>query len=362
MALPAVPLPAAAQAAYAELFDALRHDELSRSIESLSGSFSRKKVGGAVYWYYQFTDLDGSLRQFFVGPDTEEVRKLVEQARARNTKPVERLAKATIALGCSAATPAHFRIVRRLNEIGFFRAGGLLIGTHAFLTYGNALGISWGDIARTVDIDFAHAGSRIEVALGHDLKIDTRGAIESLEAGFLPVPGFRPWHKTASFIAKSDRHFRIDFLAPMIGGKQKPFEDKMLGVNLQPIRFLEFILEDVSQAAVLSAIGAVVVNVPSPARYALHKLLVFAERRARNPQKASKDLAQAAVLLQTLAPSQGDDLQRLWKDLLSRGAGWRRRAKTAMIALRRLAPDLEPIEMMSRVQRRYLQAHERNTT
>lgn len=346
MALSNAQLPAAAQAAYAELFDVVRHEELSRSIESLSGSFSKKTVKGSVYWYYQFSEIgSGRTRQFFVGPDTEEVRALVERARARNTKPVERLAKSAIALGCSATTPAHFRIIRRLNEVGFFRAGGLLIGSHAFLTYGNALGV-----------DFAHAGSHIEVALPHELKLDTRSAIESLESGFLPVPGFRPWHKTASFISKTDRQLRIDFLAPMIGGKQTPFEDKALGVNLQPIRFLEFVLEDVSQAAVLSAIGATSVNVPSPARYAMHKLLVFAERRVRNPQKASKDLAQSAALLQSLASYQADELERLWKDIHLRGVGWRRRAKTALAALHRLDPDLETLAMMSRVQRKYLPA------
>jgi hypothetical protein len=63
---------------------------------------------------------------------------------------------------------------------------------------GNALGVSWGELARTQDLDFAHAGSHVEMALPANLEISTRDAIESLESGFLPVPGFRPGEKTTA--------------------------------------------------------------------------------------------------------------------------------------------------------------------
>ena len=77
------PLSASAQAAYAELLEVTRHRELARSIGNLSGSFNRNTVQGVDYWYYQFTDsAGGSTRQVFVGPDDEQVRRLVERARA----------------------------------------------------------------------------------------------------------------------------------------------------------------------------------------------------------------------------------------------------------------------------------------
>jgi len=345
----ATQLKAGAQAAYAEILEVARHEELSRSVRNLSGSFNRKVVKGIPYWYYQFRDAAGGrTHQIFVGRDSPELQALVEQARTRGDRQLDALAKAAIALGCSATTPVHFRIVRRLNEIGFFLAGGLLIGTHAFLALGNALGVSWGDIARTQDIDFAHAGKRIELALPASLHIQTRTALESLEMGLLPAPGFRPWDKTASFVSQVDRQLRVDFLTPMVGGKEEVFLHDELGVNLQPIRFLEFILEDVQQAVVLSPLGAVIVNVPDPARYALHKMLVFAERRARNPQKALKDLRQAAALVEVLSSFRADDLLALWKDLLGRGPGWRQRARKALPPLRDMAPSLEVLEPMAR--------------
>jgi hypothetical protein len=341
------PLSASAQSAYAELLEVTRHQELARSVENLSGSFNRKTVKGATYWYYQFRDsAGGATRQIFIGPDSDQLRALVERARTKNTSHLDALAKSAMALGCAAATPAHFRIVRRLNEIGFFHAGGVLVGAHAFLSYGNALGVSWGDLGRTQDIDFAHSGKDLELALPATLTINAKDAITSLEAGLLPVPGFRPWDKTGSFISKVDKQLRVDFLAPMVGGKSQPYEHDGLGVPLQPLRFLEFILEDIQQAVVISAVGAVMANVPDPGRYALHKILVFVERRARNPEKAKKDLRQAAALLQVLEEFRIEDLGLLWNDLLQRGPGWRERARKGLSALGDLAPGLRMLEPM----------------
>ena len=335
------PLSASAQSAYAELLEVTRHQELSRSVGNLSGSFNRKKVKGVDYWYYQFTDsAGGSTRQIFVGRDDEQLRALVEKARMKDTGSVDTLAKAAITLGCAGATPGHFRIVRRLNEIGFFSAGGVLVGAHAFLVYGNALGLSWHDLGRTQDIDFAHAGRNISLALPSGMTVNTRDAIASLEAGFLPAPGFRRWDKTATFVSKVDKQLRVDFLAPLVDGKGDVYAHDQLGVNLQPLRFLEFILEDIHQAVVISSVGAVIANVPDPARFALHKLLVFAERRARNPEKALKDLKHAAALIEALSAYRREDLVSLWKGLLDRGAGWRARARKALVALGSLAPDL----------------------
>jgi hypothetical protein len=133
-----------------------------------------------------------------------------------------------------------------------------------------------------------------------------------------------------------------------VGGKEEVYEHPELGMNLQPLRFLEFILEDVHQAVVLSLVGAVMVNVPDPGRFALHKLLVFVERRARNPEKARKDLRQAAALIEALSEFRPDDVVRLWRDLLGRGAGWRQRARKAVVALEELTPDLSVLEPMKK--------------
>ena len=119
----------------------------------------------------------------YVGPDNETVRALVEKFRGqRNTKALTPQALAAIHLGCTANAPKHFRVIKRLSEYGLFRADTVLVGTHAFLAYGNMLGVRWHDAVTTLDVDLAHAGSNVSVALPADIEVNVHGALQSLEA------------------------------------------------------------------------------------------------------------------------------------------------------------------------------------
>lgn len=329
-----------AQTAYAQLFDAASAAEMSRSVANLAGSFAKKKVKGRVYWYYQYTDLGGSPRQLYVGPDSSEVRKLVEsRAGAPGATALRTFARAAIALGCEPLLPRHFRVIRRLLDHGFFKAGGVLVGTHAFLAYGNLLGVTWADGSRTQDIDFAHAGKSLSVALPTNIEIDTHGAIESLAMGFVPVSG--PSGKGgATYLNPKEPDFRLDFLTPFHRGGDTPIEHPKLRVVLQPIRFIEFSLEDIVQAALFSAEGAAVVSVPHPARYALHKLLIYGERSGSFTQKAKKDLTQAAALLAWFKNYRPWEVEEAWQDMSDRGKGWRSRVERGISALDRIKPEL----------------------
>ena len=70
-------LPLSAQTAYAQLADVALGQALGRGIAHLHGSFSSKKVQGVAYWYFAFRDLDGRVRQLYVGPDNEAVRAAI---------------------------------------------------------------------------------------------------------------------------------------------------------------------------------------------------------------------------------------------------------------------------------------------
>jgi hypothetical protein len=330
----------AAQTAYAQLFEVTLATELSRSVANLRGSFARKKVKGREYWYFQFTDLGGTLRQLYVGPDSESVRELVSQSKQRREEPVLPLARSAVALGCAPMLPRHYRVVRRLSEYGFFRAGGVLIGTHAFLSYGNLLGVRWAEPARTQDVDLAHAGRNVSVALPATLQVDTHGAIESLQLGLLPIRGAGA-RAGATYLNPNNPEFRLDFLTTLHRGGDEPFEHPQLHVTLQPLRFMEYALEGVGQAVVFCEEGAVAVNIPHPARYALHKLLVYGERTGAFLQKSRKDLWQAAALLECLKLRRPWEVEEAWSDLLGRGRGWVARAKQGLHALAAMAPELE---------------------
>lgn len=332
-------LPLAAQTAYAELAEATRAYELHRSVGQLHGSFAQKTVKGRRYWYFQYRDISGAVRQLYVGPDSEEVSALV--ARAKQAKPdgPERLARSAIALGCEPVLARHFRIIRRLSEHGFFRVGGVLVGTHAFLALGNVLGVKWKESSRTQDVDFAHAGKSIAIALPANATIDTHKTIESLEMGFLPLTSFAG-KSEATYVSSSDPSLRVDFLTTMHRGDDEPIVLPNLNVALQPLEFMELILEHPIQAAVFADEGSVLVNIPAPTRYALHKLIVWGERNTGHRAKATKDLHQAVALLAYHATHRPTELRDEWRDLLDRGPGWRKRASTGLRAAAKLAPDL----------------------
>lgn len=339
-------LTSVAQTAYAQLAEAVLATEHLRSVADLPGSFAAKTVKGHRYWYYQYTEPSGKARQIFIGPDNDVVNALI----TRKTQPAASdalapLARSAIALGCAEALPQHVRVVRRLADYGFFRAGGVLVGTHAFLTYGNILGVRWGDSSRTQDIDFAHAGKNLALALPSNTEVQIPDAIESLQMGFLPISGLSS--KTgATYLNPRDPSFRLDFLTTRHRGGSEPYEHKQLHVMLQPLKFMEFSLENVQQAVLFSNDQAVITNVPHPARYALHKLLVFAERLGLHVVKADKDLRQAAALLLWFREHRGWEVEEAWVDLIARGKGWRDRMKRGLTALNSEYPEIGVLDWL----------------
>jgi hypothetical protein len=336
-----------AQTAYAQLFDAALGAELVRSVADLPGSFNAKTVKGRTYWYFQYTEPSGKLRQVYVGPDNEAVQRLMQRQRGTSAaKSLGPLARSAQVLGCTAVLPRHYRVIRRLADYGFFHAGGLLIGTHAFLAFGNMLGLRWGGQERTQDIDFAHAGKAVSLVLPSDVQVRTHEAIESLAMGFLPVAGLSG-KSGGSYLIPAEPEFRLDFLTPLHRGGDAPFLHPQLNVSLQPLPFMEFSLERFEQAVLISNDGAVLVNVPSPERYALHKLLVYGERSGSFRAKSSKDLAQAACLAAYLWEHRREALAEALQDLLSRGKGWVSRYKQGAAALYKAYPEIEVSERLA---------------
>jgi hypothetical protein len=218
-----------------------------------------------------------------------------------------------------------------MGEYGFFRAGGLLVGTHAFIAYGNMLGVRWDsfDSARTQDIDFAHAGKSISLVLAAEQSVDVHSAIESLKLGFFPI-GTMGGNTGGAYLHPTDPEFRLDFLTTLGRDGEVPFHHKDLGVTLQPLRFMEFSLENVQQSTLLCGQDALLVNIPHPARYALHKLIVAGLRTGIFASKANKDLHQAALLLRVLREARPWEVEEAWADLLGRGPGWVTRATSGL--------------------------------
>lgn len=339
----------AAQAAFSGLDEAARQADLQRGVADVGGGFAKKTVSGRVYWYHQIKDANGKLSQTYIGPDDEATRKLIE----RHGDPTARIARqhllkmarSAIELGCAAIPVKHARVIERLSSAGFFSAGGILVGTHAFLGYQNLYGVRWEAGAATLDLDFAHAGKNVSLALPENLSIDTPAAIESLQMGFTPN------NSRTSFKKADEPDFDLDFLTSRGRGGDTPVHLARFHLRLQPLRFMELSLEDPIRSTMISRLGPVVVNMPRPVRYAMHKLIVSCERPLQQWTKARKDRAQAAALLSYLLEMEADEVASMWNSITTRGDGWRRRLTQGFEAMshdfpnedfpRRLAQALE---------------------
>jgi hypothetical protein len=84
--------------------------------------------------------------------------------------------------------------------------------------------------------------------------------------------------------------------------------------------------------------GGILVNVPDPARFAFHKLIVAGERGATLHAKRDKDLHQAAQVFDVLEQERPDDVRLAWEEIRQRGRGWVGRVKKGLESLGRLSP------------------------
>ena len=333
-------LPLSASTSYAQLHSAAIAMELARDVSHLHGSFASKKVRGSTQWYFAFREADQRVRQIYVGPDSAEVRALVAKAKVEAPgKSLKPLARSAATLGNAVIQRRQLSVILRLNEFGFFRAGGVLVGTHAFLAFANQLGLHWHEASQSLDVDFAHAGHNLSIALPTNVEAKPHAALTTMDEGFLPIAQYRGVG-VGTYRQKDEPDFQIDFLTPESDTKEDRVRVEHLDVAMQPLRFMEFSLEQIEQATMIDATGrCVVVSLPSPARYAVHKLLIVGERVGAFRAKITKDLAQAASLIEYYAATDVELLRDAWKDARSRGPSWVKRADEGWKALKTFAPE-----------------------
>ena len=214
-----------------------------------------------------------------------------------------------------------------------------MVGTHAFAVLGNVLGVRWvSGAVRTQDVDLAATpGADIDVAVP-DLEANVPSVLESLEMGFLPVPPLDPRRPSTSFKVRGQA-LRVDLLCPKRGSSDNPVFIRRFNAAAQPLDHLEYLLEAPEKALLIDG-GAALVNVPTPARFSFHKLLVATLRPAAFQAKAEKDVAQACEVLGILVADRPGDLPLAWDNLRTRGPRWEKAAKRGLGLAKRLRPEI----------------------
>jgi len=184
--------------------------------------------------------------------------------------------------------------------------------------------VRWESALRTQDIDLA-ATRVLHVAVPQS-EADLPRALDALNMGFLPIPGLNPKHPETSFMIRG-RDLRVDLLTPAQGSRDgKPVVIPRLKAAAQPLEMLGYLLEAPVPAALVNG-GATLVNVPDPARFALHKLMVSGRRQVFEQTKAGKDRQQAGEIIAMLYEDRRGDLTLAVEALNQRPAGWRTRLR-----------------------------------
>lgn len=333
--------PLEVQTIYAELLEQLATYEASRAIGHAAGSFVTKTIKGQEYYYFQNVMPGGAKQQTYLGKRDaalDDLARRFAEGRANVTaeqESIERLAALLRAGGAMVTDTSSARVLRALADTGVFHAGGVLAGTHAFVVLGNLLGVRWASSLRTQDVDIA-ADRTVDIGIG-SMGGDVPSALESLEMGFLPVPGLDRTSPSTSFKVRG-HSLRVDLLTPSARAASRPIAIRRFSAAAQPLRFLDYLIERPVRAAVVDG-GVVAVNVPDPARFALHKLIIAGERPAAMQTKRAKDLAQAAEVLEILAEDRPGDLTLAWEALAARGRSWVSCVERSLPGLGRMSPS-----------------------
>ncbi|MBI5481557.1 MAG: nucleotidyltransferase domain-containing protein [Deltaproteobacteria bacterium] len=331
------------QTLYSQLFEAAVSHELELVGGFANGLVIEREVRGRTYLYWQLRDLEGRLRQAYLGPRgsarAEALRGALVAGKARRApilEDLERLTAAYLASGGARHQANHFKIVDALARAGLFRSGALLVGSHAFVSIGAALGVSWSsETIATADIDLCR-DEFVSVACGQLERVDIPGVLAYVDPTFFLIPELDL--KTPSTALRSRAGgVKVDLLTTARTPRDtRPKPIPPFGLGGQPLRSMDYLIRADVERGLFIGPHAVVVNVPHAGRYALHKLAVATRRR--EVIKADKDRRQAAELIRALAELQPGALRHAVD--AARAHHDRGFVRDMRGSLERLAPDV----------------------
>jgi hypothetical protein len=310
---------------YSNLLQTLEHVNLEYFGKFIrEGTIVHKNIKGLKYWYFQKME-DGELKSFYIGRDTPELQTAINNLK--HVKPlVRQLTTDLINAGGTKFGHAQSVILSSLHDSGLFAAGVVLIGTNAFLAYQNLLGIKWSEpteVLATNHIDFAQF-SKFSIGIPINVAEDIRNSLNELSA----QPLFPMHQKGESCIfqtAIGTPGLNVEFLTPLIGqgpASKKTHSLPWVGISAQPIRFLDYLIENRIRAAILLERGSIFANLPDPARYALHKIIVAEKREGAWLPKKKKDRVQAGALIDYFVKNDISLLEQAWEDLHKKHPSW----------------------------------------
>jgi hypothetical protein len=261
---------------------------------------TEQRAGGKFVYRYRYNAAGKRLAEY-LGPEAdattaEKVERAKEEIgdQAAITEYSQKLRR----IGFHSADNSTLVTLASLFNAGVFSGGGVLVGTHAFGTILNELGVT-AAVPMTEDVDVV--ARSVELAA-----LPEGGFIEVLKQTGLPfheVPSLKRRAASTSFKVRGSA-LKVDLLVPARG---KPYESVKipgLGAHAMGLPYLEYLLKATMLSVVIGRDRIVPVTVPHPGWFCLHKLALYELRSGSDNAKREKDLFQAVLLAAALAQDQ----------------------------------------------------------
>ena len=260
-----------------------------------------ERIGtGHPYWYRVYYAAPGRQVEDLVsarddGDALDAAREQIDFAKwvARQVADLRKLE-------FQVADKSVARVLVELHNLRAFEAGLVVVGTLCYMAWLNEMGVKAVSL-RTQDVDLARR---------QRLKLDAPlGFLEAMQATKLPfaaVPGLSGGEPPTSVKLPGAEGLRVDMLAagPRIGATLAIPE---LRWHAQAIPHYDYLLAGARPGAILAGGHCVPVRLPAPERLVWHKLFSSAARTGA-PEKAAKDLLQAATLAAVLVEQEDESL------------------------------------------------------
>ncbi len=294
------------------------------------GSVVTRTRGRHQYLYV--VSKDGNVRdERYIGPaddpvamsEAQQIRSAAQQARSNRTA-VSLLKRARI----PAPSLPLGRAIEVIANAGLFERGIVLIGTAAFQVYAPLVGVYLpAAAAMTSDADIL-AASLILSGSPIDLEMVLRRADPTFAAEYARDDRLPKLYRAANGLS-------VDVVTKFGRGRVSPVQIPSLACSAEALTYMEYLASDSMEAVVLYGAG-VLVRVPPPARFAVHKLLVAQERRGRFLAKRGKDLIQSRDLMAALRIGDAISLDEAMADARRRGPAWRKAIDASLSEIDRL--------------------------
>lgn len=150
--------------------------------------------------------------------------------------------------------------------------------------------------------------------------------LQGVDPTFRAVPHISGSSRSNAF--RNQSGYRVEFLTTNRGsedyGDQPAKMPALGGAAAEPLRFMDFLLRDPVRSILLHGPGISVV-IPSPERYAVHKLIIAGRRQndASGDAKRQKDILQAQLLLLAMRQYyRKDNVSAIFGEAWERGPSW----------------------------------------